>query len=87
MEDYAYTMKKKNNTDELHIFKSKLIKESEKGKCEQGKKSMCKAMDKKDKEGNNIFTCEDEQRARILAAKQGRKVCGNCVAQLYTTYR
>lgn len=82
MSNDACTLKKKKDTEELHLFKGK---KTEANKCNSGKYSICKKMENSDSE-NNIFTCKYEDAARIECAKQGRQVCGPCVSHLYETY-
>lgn len=78
----AYTLKKKNDTEEFHLFKGEM---TEKG-CTSINISICEMMQKKDSE-KNIFACKTENDARIECAKIGREVCGVCVSNLYTTYK
>ncbi|WP_268907627.1 hypothetical protein [Arcobacter venerupis] len=33
----------------------------------------------------NVFACKDENEARKLCAEHGRKVCANCIRELYKT--
>ena len=79
----AYTLKRKNETEELHLFEGEF---TEADKCTSGFKSICGMMAKADSSGN-IFACLDENDARIECAKLGRKVCGVCVSHLYATYK
>ena len=83
MDTDAYTLKQKNETEELHLF---LGKHTEPNKCTSDSTSICKMMLKTDSHGN-IFACKNENDARIECAKLGRKVCGVCVSHLYATYR
>jgi len=78
----AYTLKKDEDTDELHLFEGDM---TDKG-CTSAQKSICKKMDKSESSGN-VFTCKNENDARVKCAESGRKVCGTCVSHLYTTYR
>jgi hypothetical protein len=78
----AYTLKKKNDTGELHLFKGKMTEKS----CTSEKTSICKMMDKAESE-KNIFTCKDEDTAREKCAEIGRDVCGVCVSNLYASYK
>lgn len=78
----AYTLKEHKVTGEYHIFVGDFFKRDNEMKCDSLAKSDCKAMEKIDSKGN-IFTCKDENEARILCAKHGRKVCANCIMELY----
>lgn len=78
----AYTLKKKIDTEELHLFKGEMTLPTG---CNSSYSSICKKMDKSEAEKVNVFTCHDENTARIEAAKIGRKVCGTCVSHLYST--
>ena len=77
----AYTLKQKKNTKELHLFEGDFTNEG----CTSSSESICGKMKKNDSAGN-VFTCETEDDARKLCAKQGRAVCGTCVSHLYATY-
>jgi hypothetical protein len=79
----AYTLKKRKDTEEYHLFEGIFIEEN---KCNTHltKKSICGEMDKTQNE-KNIFECKNEQEARELSAKLGRKVCGTCISHLYET--
>lgn len=78
----VYTLMQKRKTEELHLFKGVDAKGNE---CTVGSKSLCKKMTSGES-SKDIFECQDEQAARMECAREGRKVCGNCVSQLYTTY-
>ena len=80
----AYTLKKKRETEELHLFEGDFTNVKEK-KCNSKQISICEKMDKNESEGN-LFFCEDENIARTKCAQLGRKVCGICVSHLYATY-
>lgn len=82
MSDDVYTLKKMKDTDECHLFKGKITSTD---KCSSNAKSICKKMSKSESE-KNIFACEDEDTARSMCAKEGRKVCGPCVSHIYATY-
>lgn len=79
----AYTLKQKKETEELHLFEGEF---TEPGKCNSAATSICEKMAKADS-AKNIFTCLNENDARIESAKIGRKVCGVCVSHLYETYK
>lgn len=82
MKKVDYTLKKKTDTDELHLFEADLTADN---KCIPKNKSICNKM-KKDESSDNIFLCKPEDIARTECAKQGRFVCGICVSHLYATY-
>jgi hypothetical protein len=42
-------------------------------------------MKKEDSEQVNIFTCKDEQEARLKCATIGREVCGVCISSIYAS--
>ena len=77
----AYTLKRKKDTNEYHLFKGKMTEDG----CTSGQVSICKKMERDDSSGN-IFACKTEDEARLECAKKGRKVCGICVSHLYETY-
>lgn len=77
----AYTLKQRQETEELHLFKGEMTPPSA---CNSLNQSICKKMVKSESEGN-IFTCYNEKQARLKCAEIGRNVCGTCVAHLYST--
>jgi hypothetical protein len=77
----AYTLKKKKNTEEYHLFQGKMTKEG----CTSNQVSICEKMDKSESAGN-IFACEEENSARKKCSRIGKAVCNICVSHLYTTY-
>lgn len=77
----AYTLKKKKDTEESHLFKG-IFKDQG---CTSELQSICKKM-KKNESISNTFVCYDEDQARLKCAEQGREVCGICVSHLYATY-
>lgn len=80
----AYTLKKKKNTEECHLFEGDFITDKT---CNTHKveKSICKKMSQSESE-ENIFTCYTDNQARKKIAEIGRQVCGVCTSHLYTTY-
>jgi hypothetical protein len=82
MTKVVYTLKRKKDTNELHLFEAS---PAEDDKCTPKSKSICNKMSK-DESSGNIFACQLEDDARISCADQGRKVCGICVSHLYETY-
>ena len=77
-----YSIVKKENTNEYHIFKT-FIENS--GEYEIDEDSICgKCSNQEEIEVNAI--CKGESRARKLAAEIGSPVCGVCVSHLYSTY-
>lgn len=83
MKKQVYTLKKRKDTGELHLFEA--YQESGSDSCIPDQESICKKM-KKDESEKNLFACQNEDKARNLAANQGRKVCGVCISHLYATY-
>ncbi len=77
----AYTLKRKKNTEEYHLFEGDFSQEP----CTSKNLSICKKMDKSESQGN-AFTCFNEEQARKQIAEIGRPVCGVCTSHLYTTY-
>jgi len=82
MKKIVYTLKKKKNSEELHIFKAS---PSIDNNCAPEKESICKKMDKSDS-SENIFSCQDDNYTRNQCAKIGRQICGTCISHLYETY-
>ena len=76
----AYTLKRKKNTEEYHLFEGDFSQEP----CTSKNLSICKKMDKSESQGN-AFTCFNEEQARKQIAEIGRSVCGVCTSHLYTT--
>lgn len=83
MPKYVYTLKKRKDTEELHLFEGEML--TDRKNCSSNKLSVCEKMNKTESAGN-IFTCYDENAARIKCAETGRSVCGICVSHLYATY-
>ncbi|MCQ2994213.1 hypothetical protein NLO95_08795 [Pseudomonas syringae] len=79
-----YTFKKRNGTEEHHIFEGKRIGADHPYECTVPAKSICKKATGAASEYINN-NCKDEQSARLVAAQLGRSVCGVCVSHLYTT--
>jgi len=82
MAKIVYTLKKKQNTKELHLFEGEMTTTG----CPSKFLSICKKMKNSEQDGNNIFQCEDENISRIKCAEKGKSVCGICVSHLYETY-
>lgn len=80
----AYTLKIHDKTQEMHLFSGKFTPENLAYKCNSNALSVCKEVKKSDS-SKNEFACQDEQEARKLCAKIGRKVCANCIKELYKT--
>ncbi|WP_300567817.1 hypothetical protein [Flavobacterium sp.] len=76
----AYTLKKKEKTEEYHLFEGDFTNTG----CNSENISICEKMNKQFS-GGNVFTCFDENEARIRIAEIGRQVCGICTSHLYTT--
>jgi hypothetical protein len=77
----AYSLKRKKNTEEYHLFEGDFSQEP----CTSKNLSICKKMDKSESQGN-AFTCFNEEQARKQIAEIGRPVCGVCTSHLYATY-
>lgn len=78
----VYTLRKKKDTEELHLFEGDMKPD---GTCTAGHKSVCQKMSFS--EGTtNTFGCKSENEARLGCAQAGRAACGTCVSHLYTTY-
>ena len=78
----VYSLKKKTNTDEMHLFE---CTPALTGSCNCNQKSICGKMNKSEPHAD-VFSCVSEDIARQGSANRGRKVCGVCVSRLYTTY-
>lgn len=72
-----YTLKEHPRTGEYHLFEATPAPED---RCTPEKKSMCELMDTVK---GNIFACKSEKEAFLECAKLGKKVCGNCMKELY----
>jgi hypothetical protein len=83
MEKVVYILKKKKDTEELHLFEA-VPKEN--NICVIKGESICGKM-KKGESSENIFMCKSEDYTRTECARKGRQVCGICVSHLYATYR
>lgn len=81
----AYSFGTYEETGEIHIFEGYFNPE---GGCTKSMRCICKKVYKSECEFKYIITrmCLNEDEARKKAAKLGRKVCGNCVSSLYTSY-
>jgi hypothetical protein len=77
----AYTLKKRKETKEYHLFEGDFSQNP----CTSKHESICQKMDKSESEGN-IFQCLGDNDARKQIAEIGREVCGTCASHLYTTY-
>ena len=82
MKKIVYTLKRKANTEELHIFRATPASDN---KCTPERESICKKMNNNES-SEVIFACLSEDDARVKCAKIGRQVCGTCVSHLYETY-
>lgn len=78
---YLYSMRKKRNADEIHIFKSnKDFME----KCIINDYSFCELLRKQDCDNLNL-NCLTEYQARTECVKLRRSVCAKCIEDLYRT--
>ncbi|NBG93658.1 hypothetical protein FEZ21_20270 [Pseudomonas sp. 9.1(2019)] len=82
MAKVVYTLKKRTDTEEVHIFTATPVPED---KCRPANKSICRKMDLSETE-STLQACMSERTARVKAAEIGRSVCGPCVSHLYETY-
>jgi hypothetical protein len=82
MSKVVYTLKKKRDTNELHLFPGEMKNQDA---CTSQLKSICEKMTSSESVANR-FTCYDEDAARIECAKIGRSVCGICISSLYASY-
>lgn len=81
MADYnLFSLLKRKDTGVLHLFHSRLNGNA----ClvQSPHISICHRMSLNESE-STVFSCEDEDTARIECAKLGRVVCGTCVSNLY----
>jgi len=79
-----YTLKKKKDTEEHHIFEGEWIDNETPRHCSVASKSICNKATKIE----SVFidkSCMSEARTRREAAEMGRTVCGICVSSLYAT--
>jgi len=79
MSKFAYTLKKKQGTAELHLFK---VTQVDPKTCHVPDESLCGQM-KKTEGADNSFSCKEGAAARLRCANLGRQVCGDCVSLLY----
>lgn len=79
----AYTLKKREDTEEYHLFEGNLLGIK---KCDTNlvKESICRMMNIDESVGN-VFTCIDKDKALEQIAKIGSAVCGVCTSHLYKT--
>lgn len=80
----AYALREHKTTGEYHIFVGKFLPKGSEHLCDSSNTSDCKEMTRADSI-KNIFICKDEEEARKLCAEHGRKVCANCIRELYKT--
>lgn len=81
MAKILYALREKGDTEEYHLFECRPIGE----KCSCLKTSICGKMNYNE-QVKTIFTCNEEDSARIKIARIGRSVCGICASSLYSTY-
>jgi len=80
MSDYNLFTLKKNDSGQLHLFRSK---KNLKGDYNSENQSICNKMEFKK---GSEFLGKSEQFARTKCAELGRAVCGTCVSNLYADY-
>lgn len=78
----AYSFKKYGH-DEIHIFQGYFHLDHS---CDAGTESICKKIRLNQGKWYDDHVCKSADEARILAAKIGQGVCGECVRKLYTDY-
>lgn len=78
----VYSIRKKKDTEEYHIFECEPATEKT---CRCNSKSICNKMDKSEAE-KTIYSCLSENETRLRAAEIGRPVCGTCVSHVYESY-
>ena len=81
MVNIVYTLKEHEDTNEFHLFETKIHFDKTRT---QKSISICKKMNQKESIGNK-FEVLREANARLKCAEIGRKVCGNCIRNLYST--
>ena len=83
LENELYSLTKRKDTQEYHIFLNK-----KKGETCQfvEKQSICTRMEASQSDGHR-FVCRDEKYTRAECAKLGREVCGTCVSHLYADFK
>jgi len=77
-----YTLKKKPDTEEYHLFEGEMTSLDH---CSVDSISICEKM-RKTENYTIIFACQNENIARTECARIGRKVCGICVSHLYESF-
>lgn len=83
----VYTIRKKEGSEELHIFEAEWIPDSDPRSCSSKSKSICKKISRGATNTLRSSTnCMSESKARREAAELGRSVCGVCVSHLYATF-
>lgn len=85
MAENAYALRKRKDTDEIHLFEG-LFTPRKESLCTVGPKSICEKATFDGTTSIPGYGCKTEDEIRILAAQKGRTVCGTCVSHLYNTY-
>lgn len=90
----VYTFKRRTDTDEIHFFEGEWTEKE--GECTVPIRSICQKMTRGSGTSLRLYTldsvekincsCNEEDLARLNAAKIGREVCGTCVSHLYKSY-
>jgi hypothetical protein len=78
----VYTLKKKPETEEYHLFEGEMTSLD---RCSVDNLSICEKMERTENR-ESIFACQNENSARTKCASIGRNVCGTCVSHLYETF-
>jgi len=82
----VYTIRKKKDSEEHHIFEAEWIPDSDPRSCSSDLKSICQKLGRGHSAAIGANTnCMTEGKARREAATLGRVVCGICVSHLYAT--
>ncbi len=78
MKREAFTLLKKDGTEELHLFKGKF----EDGSCRIGLDSICGNMQQEEQLRPSHFSCKPPKVAKLLCEKYGDKICQSCYDEL-----
>lgn len=78
----AYSFKKYGH-DEFHIFEGYFHLDHS---CDAGSESICKKIKLNQGKWFDDHVCKSADESRVLAARIGKQVCGECVRRLYTEY-
>lgn len=79
----AYSFMKYGQTGEIHIFEGLFHLDKS---CDANTESVCKKIKLHQGKWYDDAICLNDKKARKVAAKLGKEVCGECVSRLYTAY-